>query len=179
MAGLGTLLLVFIATHMVNFWAKMHFSEMPLQTEKMNITTPMGVQQYDIHNTTDGAFVIVQQDEKGKAVYGDAALGQLELKDGKDFYLGGVKIKQGYKDLYKITVDFFKDPTYGLAFTLFYVLSMAVLAFHLSHGFRSAFQSLGANNPKYNGLINVLGLGFAYIVPLLFAIIPIYLHFIK
>lgn len=179
MAVLGTLLLVFIATHMMNFWAKMHFADMPLQTEKMTITTPMGAQQYDIHNTTDGAFVIVQQDQEGKNVYGDPVLGQLELKDGKDFYLGGVKIKQGYKDLYKITVDFFKDPAYGLAFTLFYVFSMIVLAFHLSHGFRSAFQSLGANSPKYNGLINVVGLGFAYIVPLLFAIIPIYLHFIK
>jgi succinate dehydrogenase / fumarate reductase cytochrome b subunit len=33
MAVLGTLILVFIVTHMVNFWAKMHFDEnMPLQT---------------------------------------------------------------------------------------------------------------------------------------------------
>lgn len=179
MAVLGTLLLVFIATHMMNFWAKMHFDAMPLQTEVIKIATPMGEQQFDIHNTTDGSFVLIQVDQEGKTVYGDPALGQLELQDGKDFYLGGVKIKEGYKDLYKITVDFFKDPTYGLVFTLFYVFSMIVLAFHLSHGFRSAFQSLGANNPKYNGLINVLGLGFAYLVPALFAIIPLYLHFIK
>ena len=179
MAVLGTLLLVFIATHMVNFWAKMHFSAMPLQTEVLTIASPMGEQQFDIHNTTDGSFVIIQQDPQGNVVYGDPTLGQLELKDGKDFYLGGVKIKQGYKDLYKITVDFFKDPQYGLVFTLFYVFSMIVLAFHLSHGFRSAFQSLGANNPKYNGLINVIGLGMAYLVPALFAIIPLYLHFIK
>src|SRR5690606_18275888 len=88
-------------------------------------------------------------------------------------------LAEGYKDLYKITVDFFKDPSYGLVFTLFYVFSMAVLAFHLLHGFASAFQSLGANNPKYNGLIKGLGKLFAIIVPLLFAIIPIYIHFIK
>src|SRR5690606_6335131 len=31
MAVLGTVILIFIATHMTNFWAKMHFSEMPLQ----------------------------------------------------------------------------------------------------------------------------------------------------
>jgi len=177
MAVLGTLLLVFIATHMMNFWAKMHFEEMPLQAEKLEVETPMGTQQYDIHNTTDGSFVIIQESPEGKVVYGDPSLGQVNLKDGKDFYLGDVKVKQGYKDLYKITVDFFKDPKYGLLFTLFYVLSMAVLAFHLSHGFRSAFQSLGANNPKYNGLVNCIGLAFAYLVPALFAIIPIYLHF--
>ncbi|WP_177761279.1 succinate dehydrogenase cytochrome b subunit [Flavobacterium sp. I3-2] len=167
MAVLGTLLLVFIATHMVNFWAKMHFAEMPLQTQ--TLTNPMG--QSVVYNTTTGSFVDAAQ----------VQMGQLELKNGKEFYIPGsdIKFAEGYKDLYKITVDFFKDPTYGLVFTLFYVLSMVVLAFHLSHGFRSAFQSLGANNPKYNGLINVIGLGFAYIVPALFAIIPLYLHFVK
>src|SRR5690606_16693111 len=103
----------------------------------------------------------------------------LELKNVKEFYFGGELYKTGYKDLYKITVDFFKDPSYGLVYTLLYVLAMAVLAFHLQHGFSSAFQSLGANNPKYNCFIKGFGKFFAIIVPLLFAIIPIYIHFIK
>lgn len=177
MAVLGTLILIFIATHMMNFWAKMHFSEMPLQTEKIKIESPMGEQELDIINTTDGSFVIVQENPEGGISYGDVQLGALELKDRTDFYFGGVKVKEGYKDLYKITVDFFKDEKYGLWFTLFYVLSMAVLAFHLYHGFASAFQSLGANSPKYNGLIKKAGVGFSIIVPLLFAIIPIYIRF--
>jgi len=173
MAVLGTLLLVFIATHMMNFWAKMHFEEMPLQQQIVEVKNPGTniVEEIVVYNFTDGSAAPISA----------VQMGQLEIKNGKEFYQGGtdLKIKEGYKDLYKITVDFFKDPTYGLVFTLFYVFSMIVLAFHLSHGFRSAFQSLGANNPKYNGLINVLGLGFAYLVPALFAIIPIYLHFIK
>ena len=37
MAVLGTLILVFIVTHMVNFWAKMHYDEnMPLVAKEMD-----------------------------------------------------------------------------------------------------------------------------------------------
>src|SRR5690606_30554302 len=173
MAVLGTLLLVFIATHMTNFWAKMHFSDMPLQQQTVSQAVPMTDQKIDliVYNTTTGSFIAQQQVESG----------EFEIRNNKEFYIKGtdVKFAEGYKDLYKITIEFFKDPTYGLLFTIFYVFSMVVLAFHLMHGFASAFQSLGANNPKYNGLINGLGKLFAIIIPLLFAIIPIYIHFIK
>ncbi|HEU4495746.1 MAG TPA: succinate dehydrogenase, partial [Flavobacterium sp.] len=102
-----------------------------------------------------------------------------EIRNGKDFVdiQTGLKKAEGIKDLHKITVAFFKDPKYGLAATILYVISMLVLAFHLYHGFASAFQSLGANNPKYNGLIKGFGKGFSIIVPLLFAVIPVYIHF--
>lgn len=56
----------------------------------------------------------------------------------------------------------------------FYILSMVVLAFHLLHGFQSAFQTLGVNHPKYTPLIQGFGKLFSIIVPLLFALIPIY-----
>jgi succinate dehydrogenase / fumarate reductase cytochrome b subunit len=88
-----------------------------------------------------------------------------------------VKVGEGYKDLYKITVDFFKHPKFGLIATILYVLSMFVLAFHLLHGFQSAFQSLGINN-KLTPAIKAFGKFFAIVVPLLFAIIPVYIHFI-
>ncbi|WP_372473955.1 succinate dehydrogenase cytochrome b subunit [Capnocytophaga sp. ARDL2] len=169
MAVLGTLLLVFIVTHMTNFWAKMHFSEMPLQTQVL--ATPMG--DVEMYNTTSGSFIEKQQVE----------MGGLELKNGKEFYIpnSDLKFAEGYKDLYKITVDFFKNPVnnMGLIATILYVLSMAVLSFHLLHGFKSAFQSLGLNHTKYNGIIKCAGTAFAIIVPLLFAIIPVYIHFVK
>src|SRR5690606_5245553 len=175
MAVLGTLLLVFIVTHMTNFWAKMHFTEMPLQQQSVTqtFTNPMNGEPQEmeitVYNTTTGTFISQQQVEGG----------EFELRNNKEFYIKDSEIKfaEGYKDLYKITIDFFKDPQYGLAFTLFYVFSMAVLAFHLLHGFASAFQSLGLNNPKYNSCIKGLGKLFAIIVPLLFAIIPIYIRF--
>ncbi len=58
----------------------------------------------------------------------------------------------------------------------FYVFSMIVLGFHLWHGFASAFQSLGLNHPKYNGIISGLGKFYAIVVPSLFALIPIYMY---
>jgi succinate dehydrogenase / fumarate reductase, cytochrome b subunit len=166
MAVLGTLVLVFIATHMINFWAKMHFDEkFPLQTIK--IEAQPGMKQ-DFYLTTDGGYIPANEPS-------------YIIKNKTEFYdaKANVKIKEGYKDLYKITFEFFKDPKYGLWFTLFYVLSMAVLAFHLFHGFQSAFQTMGANNPKYTPFIKLFGKGYAIIVPLLFAIIPLYIHFSK
>ncbi len=54
-----------------------------------------------------------------------------------------------------------------------YVVCMFGLAFHLWHGFASAFQTLGLNHVKYNPVINFVGRAFAIIVPALFALIPI------
>lgn len=164
MAVLGTVILVFIATHMVNFWAKMHFSEMPLQ--KITIEVQPNMKQ-DFYITTDGGYVPTQDPN-------------YVIKNKTEIYdkNANVKIKEGYKDLYKITIEFFKDPQYGLVFTLLYVLSMIVLAFHLLHGFQSAFQSMGLNNPKYTPAIKTFGKAFAILVPVLFAIIPLYIHFI-
>lgn len=179
MAVLGTLVLIFIATHMVNFWAKMHFEKgFPLQT--ISVNNAMGLKQNYVIGTQTGQFfpadslALVQQG--------------MERKNVKDFYNKqvGVKMGEGYKDLHKVTYAFFKSkgklfnaiPNEGLFFTLFYVLSMAVLGFHLWHGFQSAFQSLGVNG-KFTPAIKVFGKAFSVIVPILFAIIPVYIHFIS
>lgn len=78
-----------------------------------------------------------------------------------------------YKNLYAVV-----DAAYESAwFVLLYVVSMALLGFHLFHGFGSAFQTLGLNHVKYNRLIRSLGVGFSIIVPALFALIPLYMYF--
>ncbi len=82
------------------------------------------------------------------------------------------------KDLYTLTIATFQDEDYGLIFVIIYVLSMLAIAFHLKHGFASGFQSLGVNHPQYNGFIRKFGYAFAILVPLAFAIIPIYIHFV-
>lgn len=166
MAVLGTLILVFIVTHMVNFWAVMHFDKnMPLQTTTIDF---QGTKQ-ELYLTTDGGYLPKVQVDQGQFV----------IKNRTEFYdaTANLKFKDGYKDLHKITFAFFKDEQYGLIATILYVIAMMVLSFHLLHGFASAFQSLGLNNPKYNALIRGFGKGFAIIVPFLFAIIPIYIHF--
>ena len=115
MAVLGTILLVFIATHMMNFWYEMHFGTIGM----------------------------------------DSA---------------------GNKDLHTVVFAYFRSEM-GLWFTLFYVFSMIATAFHLNHGFQSAFQSFGWNHPKYSPIIKKTGTLFSLLVPALFAIIPLIIHF--
>ncbi len=60
---------------------------------------------------------------------------------------------------------------------LIYVASMVVLSMHLMHGFWSAFQTLGLNHGKYTPLLKAAGMIYSIVVPLAFAIIPIYMYF--
>lgn len=181
MAILGTFILVFIVTHMNNFWAKMHFDQnMPLMTK--TIVTPSNPAGDTFYVGTEvGKYYQVAQVQTPQMNDSLASPNmQYILKNRTEVYFKGADVKAGdvYKDLYKITVDFFKDPKYGLFYTLGYVLAMLVLAFHLLHGFASAFQSIGATNPKYTPTIKLAGKAFAILVPLLFAIVPLYIHFI-
>ncbi|HWA32867.1 MAG TPA: succinate dehydrogenase cytochrome b subunit [Cyclobacteriaceae bacterium] len=77
------------------------------------------------------------------------------------------------KDLYAIVALAFGEAWY----VILYVFCMIALAFHLYHGFGSAFQTLGLNHLKYNPVIKVVGFTFALIVPALFAWIPIAMFF--
>ncbi len=79
---------------------------------------------------------------------------------------------QEYKDFYVIVNNAYQNIFY----VVFYVLSMVVIGLHLSHGFQSAFQTLGLNHKKYTPIIKGLGTGYSILVPLLFAIIPIWLY---
>jgi succinate dehydrogenase / fumarate reductase cytochrome b subunit len=84
---------------------------------------------------------------------------------------------EGYKDLYTVVIKFFsKENSLGLVATALYALSMLVLAFHLWHGFASAFQSLGVRHKRYTPAIELIGKLFAIIVPIAFAIIPVILY---
>ena len=62
----------------------------------------------------------------------------------------------------------------GFFYGLFYIVSFAILAIHLSHGFWSMLQTFGINHPRYTVLIARL----TYIIPvsflLLFGGIPLY-----
>jgi len=81
------------------------------------------------------------------------------------------------KDLHTVVLAFFDPSRNSWAFgaVLLYVLAQAAIAFHLNHGFSSAFQSLGARHPKYYPIIQTAGKLFSYVVPAAFAAIPVYL----
>jgi succinate dehydrogenase / fumarate reductase cytochrome b subunit len=76
------------------------------------------------------------------------------------------------RDLYRLVIETFKDPVPVVGYTLI----MLLLGFHLWHGFWSAFQSLGANNPKYMPLITTAGVVFAIAMAVGFLMIPIWIY---
>lgn len=80
---------------------------------------------------------------------------------------------EGHENLYAIMQVTFTH----LWVVIVYCLSMISLAYHLMHGFQSAFQTLGLNHKKYTPLIKAVGLWFSIIVPILFAAMPIAMHF--
>jgi len=60
---------------------------------------------------------------------------------------------------------------------LVYVLGCISLAYHLLHGFQSAFQTLGWNHPKYTPTVQLIGKIYAILISLVFASMPIAFHF--
>jgi succinate dehydrogenase / fumarate reductase cytochrome b subunit len=62
-------------------------------------------------------------------------------------------------------------------FSLFYLFSFILIAFHLYHGFQSAFQTLGLKTKKYSGIIEAIAVLFWLVIPLGFAVIPVYFLF--
>ncbi len=60
---------------------------------------------------------------------------------------------------------------------LLYVLGCVSLGWHLLHGFQSAFQTIGWKQRKYAKLIENTGVIFSIVVPLIFALMPVFMHF--
>jgi succinate dehydrogenase / fumarate reductase cytochrome b subunit len=57
-----------------------------------------------------------------------------------------------------------------------YLLGVLALAYHLFHGFHTAFRSMGVHNKKYLTMLKSLGYGFTIIVCVLFALMPISMY---
>jgi succinate dehydrogenase / fumarate reductase cytochrome b subunit len=110
-----------------------------------------------------------------------ATLGSLSM-----FYTGTLLLGYLLKHLYDFRFDarFFDDPDSLVKATLsrpghavVYLGAALVLGIHLSHGFRSAFQSLGASHPGWTPVIDLLGKVVAFAFAAGFAAFPIYFMF--
>lgn len=75
------------------------------------------------------------------------------------------------EDTYTLVSDLFKG---SILYDVFYVIGAILLGFHLSHGFWSAFQTLGLNNKHWMKRLHVLAVIYAYVVAIGFAVIPLY-----
>lgn len=94
-------------------------------------------------------------------------------------FTGGVILPQHYAtvpadpaqipDVYGMVVNNFAVPWVAIV----YLIGLALIALHLSHGVWSATQSLGLNGPKWTPFMKALGLLLGVAVPALFMLIPL------
>ena len=82
--------------------------------------------------------------------------------------VGGVEMR----DLYRTTIEYFQDPIHVLG----YIIAMVTLGIHTSHGFWSAFQSLGLNHPKYMPKIQCVSKLFGLVVAIGFSGLAIFCY---
>lgn len=121
MGLLGTLILLFLILHWINFWIPSRFT-----------------------GVTDANGNVLSKTYNGVEVH----------------------------DLYSLMLITFSQ----LWVVIVYVLGCISLGYHLAHGFQSAFRSLGVHNKRYNKMLTSIGIGFAIIVSLAFAMMPISMY---
>ena len=115
MGILGSLILIFIVIHLVNFWAR------------------------------------------------------IKLGFGEEVALD----VNGNKDVYAVTYGLFQNIYY----VLFYTIMSIPLAFHLFHGFKSGFKTLGFYHKKGLTILAKIALIYALIMGIGFGIIPFVVYF--
>lgn len=72
---------------------------------------------------------------------------------------------------YEVVAGLFRSST---AYCLLYIVAAILLGLHLSHGFWSAFQTVGWNNRVWVERIRYIAIAFAILVGGGFAVIPLY-----
>jgi succinate dehydrogenase / fumarate reductase cytochrome b subunit len=73
--------------------------------------------------------------------------------------------------IFEIVRAAFANPVY----MIIYVVVMIIVALHVRHGFWSAFQTLGANHPKYMPALMMLSIIVGLIIGLGFGLLPLYM----
>ncbi len=71
---------------------------------------------------------------------------------------------------YQLVAEAFANPAYSI----FYIVALVFLGYHLRHGFQSAFQTLGLRTKSYIKLLDAIAVFFWLVIPLGFATMPIY-----
>jgi succinate dehydrogenase / fumarate reductase cytochrome b subunit len=77
-------------------------------------------------------------------------------------------VDQTSRNIFQIASTVFSQDIY----LIIYTIGVLVVAFHVQHGLWSAFQTVGANHPKYMPLIQKVSVIFAIIVAIGFGSVP-------
>jgi succinate dehydrogenase / fumarate reductase cytochrome b subunit len=79
---------------------------------------------------------------------------------------------EGIRDLYRVEMEIFSSPLTAA----FYVLTMVLVGSHLWHGFSSAFQSLGADSPRWTPRLLMAGRALAVLIAGGFIVIAVWAY---
>jgi succinate dehydrogenase / fumarate reductase cytochrome b subunit len=144
MGLLGSILLLFIVIHMSDFWFAYKYSD-KVPYKEYRTNLSTG-------ETTAVDYVpVTLKFEKSVSVVNDT-----EIVRVKDIH---ARVSQSFS---------------SIPYVIFYVIAMIAVAFHLVHGFQSAFQTLGWTHRKYTPVVKFIGTWFfGLIIPLGFALMPI------
>lgn len=130
------------------------FREATLASRTM-IWTGLVILAFVLFHLAHYTFGIVQKvpviDADGKVVGYESPLKLEDVKNVQD---------PKRHDVYAMTIYGFREWW----ISLLYVVGMALLAFHLSHGVQSLFQSLGLNHPRYFPFLKGLSLVAAVVI---------------
>ncbi len=152
MGLLGSILFLFIVIHMSDFWFNYKYSH------------TMGFKEYRTDLATD----------KTTSVDYIPTSADFEKSVSTENNVEIVRVK----DLHARVASSFSN----LIYVVFYVIAMFAVAFHLFHGFQSAFRTLGWVHRKYTPIVYFIGTWFfAVLIPLAFAAMPVvyYLQSLK
>jgi succinate dehydrogenase / fumarate reductase, cytochrome b subunit len=86
---------------------------------------------------------------------------------------------QKMENAYALVTGLFMDSSFGLIYSLFYILGALFLGLHLQHAFWSAFQTIGLSNNVWRKRLVVIGNIYALLIACGFAIIPLYFLIFK
>ena len=106
----------------------------------------------------------------GSVVLGFVILHLIDLRMGLRSSLRYFPDPEAFDAPFHNTLAALSDPISRVV----YFVGVIILGVHLSHGFASAFQSLGLNHPKYTPLIKLIGKIFGVIIAVGFASIVVF-----
>lgn len=152
----GSIILIFLGIHLYMFWGTFHYGAGEQVAADVAFNESWKLTQ-PVTATINGAQVTFKANDY--------------LTQEAATALGKTPVTA--LSMYKISSLSFKEWW----IVLFYVAAMILLAFHLSHGFQSAFRSLGLIHKKYSPIVEKTGMAIAFLVPTLFGLMPLY-HFL-
>jgi succinate dehydrogenase / fumarate reductase cytochrome b subunit len=144
MGLLGSILFLFIVIHMSDFWYSYKFSH------------KVGYKEYRTDLATDQTTSVDYVPSSPNFEKSVTTENNYEIIRVKDLH---ARVANSFSNLW---------------YVIFYVIAMVTLAYHMLHGFQSAFRTLGWVHRKYTPIVTFIGTWlFAVIIPLLFALMPV------